>query len=70
MSTTGYRAEAERQLDELNAYDDNYLRIDKTYTRVGAAALNEGIAEGFRQLSSLFLGKQPTRHSLPQQRRL
>lgn len=48
----GYRAEAERQLDELNAYDDNYLRIDKTYTRVGAAALNEGIAEGFRQLSS------------------
>ena len=48
----GYRAEAERQLDELNAFDNSYLRIDKTYTRVGAAALNEGIAEGFRQLSS------------------
>lgn len=47
-----YVEESAQQLDELQAYDSSIYRFEKTYTRVTQAAQNEGLAQGFSQLSS------------------
>ena len=55
-----YVDEADAELAELNAFDDSgFYRMDKTYTRVASAALNEGIARGFSQLSSYSSASNP-----------
>ncbi len=55
-----YVDEADAELTELNAFDDSsFYRMDKTYTRVTSAALNEGIARGFSQLSSYSSASNP-----------
>lgn len=47
-----YVADASRELESLRALDDGFYRVEKTYTRAGRAALNEGFSQGFRRLSS------------------
>ena len=48
-----YVSAARVQLDELGEVDPSaFYRIDKTYARAGTAALEEGLALGFDQLSS------------------
>lgn len=47
-----YVAESEAQLEELRQSDDGLYRIDKTYTRAGTAALNEGLARDYLSLST------------------
>lgn len=47
-----YVGESRMQLVELDEQDDAVYRIDKTYTRVGGIALNEGLAQGYLALSS------------------
>lgn len=47
-----YLEESSLQLAELRSFDDGLYRIDKTYTRADATALNEGLAAGYLQLSS------------------
>ena len=55
-----YVSEADTELTELNAFDaSGFYRMDKTYTRVASAALNEGIARGFSQLSSYSSASNP-----------
>lgn len=55
-----YLAESRKQLEELRALDSSeFYRIGKTYTRVGAAALNEGLSLGFNQLSSYSSANAP-----------
>ena len=54
-----YVNEADAQLEALRAFDDSaFYRMDKTYTRNGAA-LNEGIARNFMQLSSYSSANNP-----------
>lgn len=47
-----YVLESKEQLAELKTFDDSVYRADKTHTRVNEAALNEGLALGYGQLSS------------------
>lgn len=47
-----YIAESKAQIEELGAADDGLYRIDKTYTRAGAAALNEGLVRNYLALST------------------
>lgn len=48
-----YVTETQAQLDSLRAFDSEpFYRIDKTHARAGLAALNDGIARGYAQLSS------------------
>jgi len=47
-----YVSESNRQIAELRAFDDGLYRVEKTYTRCELAALNEGMATGYYQLSS------------------
>lgn len=55
-----YVSEARSQLAELKAIDSSpFYRMDKAYTRASAAALNEGIAIGFDQLSSYSSANAP-----------
>lgn len=59
-SHDSYVSEALAQLSELQTYDNSkFYRFDKTYTRAGEAALNEGIAVGFNQLSSYSSSSNP-----------
>ncbi|PLS25781.1 YfhO family protein [Bifidobacterium imperatoris] len=46
-----YTANSRTQADRLRSLDGGVYRFEKNYTRAGAAALNEGMASGFRQLS-------------------
>ena len=60
-----YLAEACGQMKELRAMDSSeFYRVDKTYTRAGAAALNEGLALDFKQLSSYSSANSPRAVSL------
>ena len=47
-----YIVESKAQIDELVDSDDSLYRIDKTYTRAGAAALNEAMARDYLALST------------------
>lgn len=47
-----YYHEATERLDELTALDPGIYRYDKTRTRTGLAALNEGMALGYLAVSS------------------
>lgn len=46
-----YLEDSANQLEALQAYDGSVYRYDKTFTRTGAA-FNEGLAQGYRALSS------------------
>lgn len=46
-----YAANSRAQAEQLRALDNGVYRFEKNYTRAGAAALNEGMASDFRQLS-------------------
>lgn len=46
-----YLEDSASQLEALHAYDGGVYRYDKTFTRTGAA-FNEGLAQGYRALSS------------------
>lgn len=48
----GYVAEAEAEQHELEVSDSGIYRVAKDYTRAGSAALNEGMARGYKELSS------------------
>lgn len=48
----GYVEEAEAEQIELQSSDPGVYRIAKDYTRAGAAALNEGMARGYDEISS------------------
>lgn len=47
-----YVADSREQTEELRNHDDSLYRLEKTYTRAHSAALNEGMARDFMQLSS------------------
>lgn len=47
-----YAMDSRAQLNELKALDPGVWRMDKTYTRAWLVALNEGIARGYKALSS------------------
>lgn len=47
-----YMQESSDELEEMNGVDDGIYRIAKNYTRFGMAALNEGMAIGYDEISS------------------
>lgn len=47
-----YVFETDEQLRELSEFDSSLYRVEKTYTRAGAAALNEGMSHDYLELSS------------------
>ena len=47
-----YVSSSRDQLNELQSLDNGLYRLDKTYTRAGAAALNEGAALDYLSLST------------------
>lgn len=47
-----YVADASHELESLRMLDDGFYRVEKTYTRAGQVALNEGFSQGFNRLSS------------------
>lgn len=47
-----YRSESSKQLDELRNSDRGYYRLQKTYSRIEPAALNEGLSQNYQELNS------------------
>lgn len=47
-----YMSDSIAENDALTALDDGTYRIAKNYTRIGMAALNEGMAVGYNEMSS------------------
>lgn len=43
---------AKEELEAIREYDGDVYRVEKTHTRAGMAALNEGLAMGFDRISS------------------